>query len=152
MGNIDDRLPEFKIRKLAVDDYDALIILWQQAELPFKPSGRDQRENIARELKQSNAIFLVADKDGEIIGSAFGTHDGRKGWINRVAVAPHYRRKGIAERLVREVEHLLDQMGIRIIACLIEDWNKESMEFFEKMGYQRHHDIFYFTKRKGPGI
>jgi ribosomal protein S18 acetylase RimI-like enzyme len=92
---------------------------------------------------------LIAEKDGVLIGSAFGTHDGRKGWINRVAVAPKYRRQGIAEDLVRQVEHRLHGMGIRIIACLIEDWNEESMEFFERIGYKRHHDIFYFTKREG---
>ena len=144
-----DRIPhQFEIRKFLIEDYEKVIGLWRGAGLPHKPHGRDCKSRIAREIKQSNAVFLVAEKDGKLVGTAFGTHDGRKGWINRVAVAPEYRRQGLAERLVRQVERHLRDMGIRITACLIEDWNKESMEFFERIGYRRHHDIYYFTKRE----
>lgn len=133
-------------------DYDFLIQLWENAGLPHKPRGRDTKENIARELNGSNAVFLVAEKKGCLIGSAFGTHDGRKGWINRVAVLPEYRRQGIAADLVKELEYRITKMGIRIIACLVEKWNKDSLVFFEKMGYVRQEDIFYFTKREGDHI
>lgn len=143
---------QVSIRKFCIEEYENLMELWRGSKLPHKPAGRDSKESIAREIEQTNAVFLVAEKDGELVGSAFGTHDGRKGWINRVAVSPRYRRQGIAERLVSEVECHLNDMGILIIACLIEDWNKESMEFFEKVGYKRHHDIFYFTKREDPEI
>lgn len=140
------------IRELRIEDYNALLKLWQEAQLPHRPKGRDKKENIARELTKPNAIFLVAVENGRIVGSAFGTHDNRKGWINRVAVAPDHQRKGIAARLVREVESRLRDAGIGIIACLIEDWNKTSMAFFQKIGYERRDDIIYFTKRKDPEI
>jgi len=140
------------IRGLRIDDYDALLRLWHEARLPHRPKGRDKRDNIARELTKPNAIFLVALKNDRLIGSAFGTHDGRKGWINRVAVAPDYQRKGFAAKLVKEVELRLKDAGIGIIACLIEDWNKTSMSFFQKIGYVRRDDIIYFTKRMDPEI
>jgi ribosomal protein S18 acetylase RimI-like enzyme len=152
MSDFEKGLVGFDIRKFMIDDYDALIKLWKSAGLPFKPSGRDRKDSIVRELKHGNALFLVAVKDGAIIGSAFGTHDGRKGWINRVAVAPPYRRQGIAARLVNEIEEHLGDIGIGIIACLIENWNRESMVFFEKAGYKRHDDIVYFTKRRDSEI
>ncbi len=139
---------DFVIREFRVADYDALISLWKAAKLPHKPAGRDKKETISREIRRANAVFLVAEREGALIGSAFGTHDGRKGWINRVAVLPKWRRRGIAAHMVREVERRLKDMGIEIIACLIEDWNKESMKFFERIGYKRHNDIFYFSKRR----
>ncbi|HEC78731.1 MAG TPA: GNAT family N-acetyltransferase [candidate division WOR-3 bacterium] len=141
-----------KIRPLRIEDYDDLIRLWNEAGLPYKPEGRDRREKIAVELKHPTAVFLVAEKGGILIGSVFGTHDGRKGWINRLAVAPAYQRQGIGHRLVQEVERRFGKMGIEIIACLIEEWNKVSMTAFERMGYKRHSDIIYFTKRKGPKV
>jgi ribosomal protein S18 acetylase RimI-like enzyme len=151
VGNV-NASAQVSIRKFSIAEYENLMELWRESKLPHKLAGRDSKESITHEIEQTNAVFLVAEKDGELVGSAFGTHDGRKGWINRVAVAPRYRRQGIAERLVSEVERHLGDMGIRIIACLIEDWNKESMEFFEKIGYKRHHDIYYFTKREDPKV
>jgi ribosomal protein S18 acetylase RimI-like enzyme len=140
------------IRNLRSEDYDALIALWNEAQLRHKPRGRDRRDNIERELKQSASIFLVAEKNGKLIGSIFGTHDGRRGWINRLAVLPAFQRQGIAAQLVKEVEVRLDAKGIEIIACLIEDWNTASLEFFEHLGYVRHRDIVYFSRRKHPDV
>lgn len=136
------------IREFRIEDYEQVIELWQKAHLPYKPKGRDSKEEIERELRARNAIFLVAEEKGRLIGSIFGTHDGRKGWINRVATAPAYQRQGIARTLVTEAERRFRKMGIKIIACLIEDWNTESMVFFEKNGYIKHHNILYFTKRE----
>lgn len=141
-----------KIRKFRIADYDYLIELWENAGLPHKPKGRDKKENISRELNWRNMVFLVAEMDGRLIGSAVGTHDGRKGWINRVAVLSEFRRQGIAADLVREVEKRIKRKGIRIIACLVEEWNAESLKFFKKMGYVCHRDIFYLTKREGDHI
>lgn len=146
------KLSPVVIRELRVEDYDALVALWDQAKLLYKPRGRDRRDNIERELKGQNAVFLVAEQDGTLIGSIFGTHDGRKGWINRLAVDPAHQRQGIAARLVKEVEDRLYKMGIGIIACLVEDWNCVSLQVFEKLGYTRHQDIIYFTKRKFPDV
>jgi ribosomal protein S18 acetylase RimI-like enzyme len=147
-----DGLSNIVVRELCMADYEKLITFWNEVKLPYKPRGRDKRENIERELKGQNAIFLVAEKDGGLVGSIFGTHDGRKGWINRLAVAPAYRRQRLAALLVQEIENRLFTLGIGIIACLVEDWNKVSLKVFKKLGYTHHRDIIYFTKRKFPDV
>jgi ribosomal protein S18 acetylase RimI-like enzyme len=136
------------IREFRIEDYEQLVELWDNAGLPYKPKGRDTKQNIAREINHANAVFLVAEIDGCLAGSAFGTHDGRKGWINRVAVLPGYRRQGIAAALVEKVEMHIRGMGIGIIGCLVEECNSISLRFFEKIGYTLHKDIFYLTKRE----
>ncbi len=140
------------IRKFKIADYQAVIKLWQKADLPYRPKGRDSRENINRQIKQANTIYLVAELDGKIVGAVFGTHDSRKGYINRLAVLPEFQNHGIGQRLVKELEKEFDKHGIGIITCLIEDWNKTSLQFFEKIGYKKHPDITYFSKRKKPTI
>lgn len=141
---------EIKLRRFRIGDYDALINLWEKSGLPYKPKGRDRRDKIERELKSGNAIFYVAEYNGRIIGSVFGTHDGRKGWINRLAVHPEYRNRGIGRKLVTRVEEDLYEMGIDIIACLVEGWNHDSIQAFRAMGYSEFEDVVYFTKRKYP--
>lgn len=143
---------ELVIRPFRIDDYDAVVALWKDAGLPFRPRGRDARERIALEIERPNALFLVAESAGRLCGSIFGTHDGRKGWINRLAVSPEERRRGVAARLVAEVERRLEGVGIEISACLIETWNQDSMAVFEQLGFQRHPEIVYFTKRKRDDV
>lgn len=140
------------VRKFKIEDFDAMLSVWRAAGLPYKPTGRDTREKIAREIKADTAIFLVAESEGSVIGVVLATHDGRKGWINRLAVTPEFRRRGIAQLLVEHAEEEIYKRGIEIVACLVEDYNTASMDFFQEVGYHKHTDAFYFSKRKHPGV
>jgi ribosomal protein S18 acetylase RimI-like enzyme len=142
----------YRIRPLRPDDYDDLIALWQSAGLSYRPKGRDRPEQIERELEGSTSIFLAAECGGRMVGAVLGTHDGRKGWINRLAVAPTHRREGIARALVAAVEARLGDLGIEITTCLIEEWNRESMAFFESIGYTEHRECIYYSKRSQPDV
>jgi ribosomal protein S18 acetylase RimI-like enzyme len=149
----DGRSDGVTIREFLIEDYDRVMELWAEGGLPLKPRGRDSRENIAKQLRQPNVLFLVAE-EGEgrrVIGTVLATHDGRKGWINRLAVDAALRKRGIGARLVSEAERRLEELGMDILACLIEDDNTVSMAVFEKLGYKKHPEIIYFAKRKYPG-
>ena len=145
---------DLKVREFFIEDYDRVMELWAEGGLPLKPQGRDSRENIARQVKRPNVLFLVAEeREGDrVIGTVMATYDGRKGWINRLAVDAALRKRGIGARLVREAERRLDALGMDILACLIEDDNAVSMAVFEKLGYKKHPEIIYFAKRKYPGV
>lgn len=142
------------IREFRIEDYDRVMALWTEGGLPLKPLGRDRREEIAAQLGLANVRFLVAEegKGGPVIGTVLATHDGRKGWINRVAVDASLRRRGIGARLVRAAEDWLEAQGLGILACLIEEGNAVSMAVFQALGYVKHPEIIYFAKRKFPGV
>ncbi len=141
-----------KIREFSIKDYEEIVALWETCKLSYKPMGRDSKGNIKKELRKGLAVFLVAEHNNKIIASILGTHDGRKGWINRLAVLPEYRKKDIAKQLVKEVENKLHEQGIGIIACLIEDYNQSSLKVFQKLGYIEFPGMHYLTKRKFPEI
>lgn len=142
----------FKIRRLTADDYDRLIELWTECRLPVKPEGRDSRAEIIRQLGLPHVNFIAAESEGRLVGTVVASHDGRKGWVNRLAVDPAFRGRGLGRRLVREAEAWLEAQGLGIFACLIEDWNEVSMELFSKLGYVKHGEIIYFAKRRFPGV
>lgn len=141
-----------RIEQYKKGDYSVLVNTWKKANLPFKPKGRDSEENIEKEVLLNCNQFLFARADDVVIGSIIVTHDGRKGWINRVAVLPEFRKQGIAKQLVDAGEKWLENQGIYIFACQIEDYNKESFEVFKRMGYIPFEGIHYLTKRKYPEI
>ena len=141
-------IADIRLRDFRTEDYDALIELWKKAELGYKPKGRDRREKIADELERGIARFILAEFDGELISSIIATQDGRKGWINRVAVDPQYRGYGLAQLLVTEAEKILHEQGLDILTCLVEAENVASQKLFEKMGYVRWDGLVYYSKRR----
>ncbi|MCD4772124.1 MAG: GNAT family N-acetyltransferase [Bacteroidales bacterium] len=143
---------KIKIREFIISDYHEIIKLWKEARLPFKPNGRDSKESIEKELQKGCCIFLVAVDENKIIGSVLGTNDGRKGWINRLAVKTEYRKKGLANQLLEDLEKRFYDLGIGIIACLIEDDNQDSLKVFSKFGYSEFEGMHYLTKRKHSKI
>ena len=145
-------MSEVIIRPLRAADYDATISLWRESGLPYFSQGRDSKDEIIRQLSLPTSIFLVAEFDGKIVGVILGTHDGRKGWINRLAVSPHSCPVGVARRLLEAVEKRFSQLGIGIFSCLIEGWNARSMKFFRSAGYEKCEDIIYFRKKLNPNV
>ncbi len=143
---------EMTVRKFRLEDYDQVMELWQLCGLPLKPRGRDNREEISRQLEKPQVIFLVAEAGDRVVGTVLATHDGRKGWINRLAVDPAYRRRGLAQMLVRLAEEELEKAGLKMFAALIEEDNQASIRLFEKLGYEFHPEIKYFTRKKSSDV
>jgi ribosomal protein S18 acetylase RimI-like enzyme len=141
-----------EIRHLTITDYENIINLWSRAKLPFKPNGRDSKEAIRAQMKTNPDFFLGAFEDNRLIGVAIISCDMRKGWINRLAVDPEYRRRGVAEALIVESEKILRKHGIRIICALIEEYNIASKRLFKKLGYVEHRNIIYFSKRENEEV
>jgi N-acetylglutamate synthase len=138
---------ELIIRLFTMEDYDKVVKLWIDAGLPVRPLGRDSHEKIGEQIKNGNTIFLVAETEGAIAGSVLGTHDGRKGWINRLAVDSGFRRRQIASRLVKELETRFEQSGLDLTACLIEADNTISMKLFAELGYSEWSGKYYSKRR-----
>ncbi len=125
-----------RIRRLQSSDYDGLIALFEACGLDPRTRGRDSRTSILRQLRVNDGTYLVALDGPRLVGAVLGTHDTRKGWINRLAVHPDYRRRGIAKRLVRACESALRAKGLEMFAALIEPGNDASEAVFRSLGYE----------------
>ncbi|MGD1991855.1 MAG: GNAT family N-acetyltransferase [Anaerolineae bacterium] len=147
-------MPQERIRPLGVEDYDRLMALWQRAGLhSLKPHGRDSRTAIAQQLESGIEKILGLEIGDRLVGCVVTTHDSRKGWINRLAVDPVYRRRGYGLRLVKAAEEMLRSQGMRIIAALIESDNPASLTLFEKAGYvEIDQQIHYVSKRESDEV
>jgi ribosomal protein S18 acetylase RimI-like enzyme len=140
------------IRALGPADYDRLMALWQWSGLDsLRPEGRDSREAIAHQLASGVQTILGLEVDGHLAGAVVATHDSRKGWINRLAVDPSFRRRGYGMRLVEAAEEALRAQGMQVIAALIESDNPTSLALFRKAGYvEIDPAIHYVSKRESP--
>ncbi|MBI2846159.1 MAG: GNAT family N-acetyltransferase [Chloroflexi bacterium] len=140
------------IRPLTIADYDQLLALWEKAGLHFRPKGRDSREAIAQQIESGKVLFLGAEEEGELVGVVAVSDDGRKGWLNRIAVDPNYRRRGLAKELTMAGEEELEKKGIGIYAALVEEDNQASLNLLAKAGYTLRRDILYLRKTKSEDV
>jgi ribosomal protein S18 acetylase RimI-like enzyme len=120
------------IREIRAVDGDALRALWKEAG--FRSLGDDDRA-LARFARRNPGLLLVATEGGRIVGSALGGWDGRRGWLYHVTTAASHRRKGVARRLVGEVEKALRDLGCQKVSALVREENEIAREFWTELGY-----------------
>jgi N-acetylglutamate synthase len=138
---------QITLHDLGTDEYDELLALWERAGLPVRPEGRDAPDRFARQMADGRQRVVGLRANAKLIGAVVLTHDGRKGWINRLAVDPVYRRRGLAGRLIAEAERwFTEDQGLEIWAALIEGANRDSQALFAALDYHRH-DVVYVSKR-----
>ena len=113
------------------------------------PRAREQ--GVVREAARRVPRPLSGGQDADrIVGVVFGTHDQRKGWINRLAVLPAYRGRGVAKALVWAAEEAIRGHDIEILAALVEPDNAASLGLFRALGYRTDVPVVYFRKPSSP--
>ena len=121
-------------REFRAVDGEQLRKLW--ADCGFRSLGDDDL-SLARLARRNPGLLLVASEGTQIVGSALGAWDGRRGWIYHVATAQSHRRRKIASRLVDQVEAGLRDLGCPKVSVLVRDENEDGSEFWASRGYQK---------------
>jgi ribosomal-protein-alanine acetyltransferase len=92
-------------------------------------------------LTAYNAIGLAARVNSEIAGFAIARVDiGRNtsfGHILTVDIAPAYRRKGIAQKLLQEIETIFREKGIKECRLEVREDNVAALTLYQKLGYKK---------------
>lgn len=132
------------VREFKISDYDSVVEVWKDTKLIIRPG--DDRNGIELKLQRDPDLFLVATDDEDVIGVVMGAWDGRRGWINHLAVRPGRQRKGIGKLLIGELEKRLKRKGAKKVNAQIYQWNNESIEFFRAVGYEVHTDLIMIGK------
>ena len=113
----------------------------------------DRVDELRRVVTNPAAALVLAVVEGEIIGTLLGTFDGWRGNMYRLVVHPGRRREGIARRLVRHVEQIFAEWGVRRITVLIEVDRPWADEFWTAVGYPRdHHIVRHVGTRADTGV
>jgi ribosomal-protein-alanine N-acetyltransferase len=99
------------------------------------------KQQLAYLLTDYSTIGLAARVNGEIAGFAMARVDIRRseqvGHIVTVDVTPAYRRNGIAQSLLREVEDVLRERGFKECRLEVRENNVAALRLYQKLGYRR---------------
>jgi ribosomal-protein-alanine N-acetyltransferase len=130
---------EIFIRDYRATDLEAMFEL---DEACFAEEFRFDRESMREFAEERNAVVHIAEKvGGEIVGFVIAHVESVasewRAYIVTLDVAPGHRKKGLATRLMREVEVCALAAGVRWIQLHVFAGNQEAIRFYERLEYQR---------------
>ncbi|MDE5580576.1 MAG: GNAT family N-acetyltransferase [Treponemataceae bacterium] len=135
-----------QIRKMKIEDYEAVWRLWLSCKGMGLNSVDDSRDGIEKFLRRNPETCFVAEKDDKIVGVILAGNDGRRGYIYHTAVSPEQRRQGIAQKLVDAVLAAFENIGITKVALVVFKQNADGNAFWEKSGFSAREDLVYRNK------
>jgi len=138
--------PEFAIRPFQKEDYDLVLSLWRSSP-GLSLSEADSRTNLERYLVRNPGLSLTAWHRDRLVGAILCGHDGRRGFLHHVAVAPGYRRQGVASCLIEGCLSALSRDGIRRCHVFVLTDNNEGRAFWRKMKWKDRNDIALMTRQ-----
>ena len=126
--------PPLLVRAVADGDEPAVVALWRDCGLT-RP-WNDPHADIAFARGKPNSDVLVGLADGRIVASAMVGHDGHRGAMYYVSVAPPERGRGYGRRIVAAAEDWLRQRGVRKANLLVRRGNEDVLGFYGDLGYE----------------
>jgi ribosomal protein S18 acetylase RimI-like enzyme len=123
------------IRDYRAEDREPLVRLWHECGLVV--SHNDPVRDIVYCISSGHGWIFVGCHEQAIVGSVMVGHDGHRGWLYYLAVAPSEQGTGWGRRIVDHAERFLGDQGIRKVQLMVRTSNEEVIEFYEGLGYER---------------
>lgn len=119
------------IESMTVDDISQVAEIERQifsipwSEKAFKDS-----------MESDNTIYIVAKENNNVAGYAGMYLSFEEGNITNVAVNPLSRRKGIGEKIVRDILNKAYEKGVRDVFLEVRETNSAAIALYEKIGFK----------------
>jgi N-acetylglutamate synthase len=132
----------YRTRQMTIRDYDAVIDLWRGMPGIGLDADCDSRKGIARYLKRNPGLsFVACAKKGVIVGAVLSGHDGRRGYLAHLAVAPEVRKQGIGRALVARCLRALARHHIPKCNIFVFRSNVRGRGFWLREGWNLRRDL-----------
>lgn len=144
---------EYSMAELTLADYDEVSAFWRGSE-GVGLNECDEREPVANFLRRNPGLSLVVRANGEVIAAVLCGHDGRRGYLHHLAVAPAWRGRGLGRRLVERCLEQLAAAGIRKANIFLYVDNEEGERFWRALGFARRDDLAVLQRatERGAGV
>lgn len=135
-----------QVRRAAPEDIESVLALVKGFVTSFDVVESKFRRSYTSILENSDAIALVADDAGTLVGYCLGfCHDtfyanGNAAWLEEIMVSPSYRRRRIGESLMVSFEEWATSKGAVLSALA----TRRAATFYQAIDYEE--SAVYFRK------
>ena len=104
---------------------------------------------IERYLERNRGLSFVACDGDRVIGAVLCGTDGRRGYLQHLAVAAAHRRRGIGRRLVTCALASLVAQGIMKCHLMVLPGNADARAFWQSAGWEERRDVLLLSYNSG---
>lgn len=116
------------IRNAAAEDIESILAIEEACfERPWT------RRSFESELFKCRNLFLVYEEEGVVVGYIVFWYILDEAEIADIAVSPEYRKRGIAEKLIRRC--IEERQEVRIIHLEVGSDNLSAVSLYKKFGF-----------------
>ncbi|WP_299201339.1 GNAT family N-acetyltransferase [uncultured Amphritea sp.] len=132
------------IREMGISDYDAVIHLWGETE-HMSLRDADSQHSIGVYLQRNPGLSFVAADNNVVIGAVLVGTDGRRGYLQHLAVSCEHRGQGIGRQLVAASVKALAAMGIAKTHLFVYRENVKAQTFYQQSGWFLRDDVSMYS-------
>lgn len=100
---------------------------------------------LGAQLEEPRAVVLVAEREGEVVGYAYGAVEdvdcmalrGEAGMLHDLYVLPEHRGRGLGRALLTEAIAALDALGAPRLVLSAAERNEAAQRLFASIGFRR---------------
>lgn len=119
------------IKTITIDDHEKLIPFWKEN---YFVTEMDNYDRFALFLDKNPDLSFLAEEDGEVVGTALGSFDGRRGYLQKLVVRKDNRGKGLGKKLVEQIIKKLRNLNCLYIPINVEE---DLVGFYEHCGFKK---------------
>ncbi|MBK8981004.1 MAG: GNAT family N-acetyltransferase [Ignavibacteria bacterium] len=135
---------ELKYFEMRKGHFDLVKGIWERTD-GIKLTIGDTEDEFGSYLKRNKGMSFIC-KDGRIIvGTILCGHDGRRGFIYHLAVHKDYRRRKIADKLIKLSLKQLRTHGLKRCMLMADNINESAKSFWTKMKWRKRDDLQMFS-------
>lgn len=129
-----------QFRDFTPDDYEQVITLWR-ASGGVVLREADERAAIELYLARNPGLSFVACDGPRVIGAVLCGSDGRRGYLQHLAVAPTHQRQGIGRDLAQRAVAALAAGGIAKCHLMVVSANAAARAFWRHLDWTERTDV-----------
>jgi ribosomal protein S18 acetylase RimI-like enzyme len=132
------------IREFRPEHYRGALALWETTE-GIGLSGDDSEEGITRFLARNPGLSFVAVEGDKVVGTVLCGHDGRRGLVHHMVIAPEARYRGLGRGLVSRAMRALREDDVHKCHVLVFRHNGMARTFWERVGGEERMTLVTFS-------
>ncbi|MDG4864531.1 GNAT family N-acetyltransferase [Streptomyces sp. T-3] len=126
-------MTDLRLRSATPDDLDAVLAFWKTAAEGTSIS--DDRDGVERLVGRDAEALILAERDGDLVGTVIAGFDGWRCSLYRLAVHPDHRRQGISRALLAAAEERFVRLGGRRGDAMVLVDNETAHQAWGAAGY-----------------